>query len=94
MKRLRKFEVALLAVGIWGLTACAIATAPKAPMTPDHLLNVLVQIATQEDLADEKRIGSLLGLDIVMIPEPPFEMKERRNGFVSKHYELFIDMER
>lgn len=90
MKNLRKFKVALVAVGIWGLTACAKATAPKAPMTSDHLLNVLVQIATQEDLADEKRIGDLLGLDIVMIPEPPFEMKDGRmatssTGDISKN---------
>jgi hypothetical protein len=38
----------------------------------------LVQIATQEDLADAKRMGSLLKLDIVMIPEPPIEMKDGR----------------
>jgi hypothetical protein len=80
MKRLRRFRIELLATGIWALTACATATAPKAPITPEHLLQVLVQIATQEDLADEKRIGSLLGLDIVMIPEPPFEMKDGRMG--------------
>jgi hypothetical protein len=61
----------------FAMTACATAQ-PSEPMTPEAMLKTLVKIATQEDLADEKRIGKLLGLDIVMIPEPPIEMKDGR----------------
>jgi hypothetical protein len=67
-----------IATGL-AMTACATAQ-PGEPTTPDAVLKTLVQIATQEDLADEKRIGSLLGLNIVMIPEPPLEMRDGRIG--------------
>lgn len=77
MKRLRRFKVLLLAVATWGATACAAATTESPePITPEYLLKTLVQIATQEDLVDEKRIGSLLRLDIVLQPRPPVEGKD------------------
>lgn len=77
MKLLRMFKVALPVVAAWGVAACAVSAPARAePMTPESLLKGLVQISTQEDLVDEKRVGELLGLTIVMIPEPPFTRKD------------------
>jgi hypothetical protein len=80
MKRAPKCISTAMRIAIcFASIGCAIAQSSE-PMTPEIMLKTLVQIATQEDLADEKRIGNLLGLDIVMIPEPPFEMKDGRMG--------------
>jgi hypothetical protein len=77
MKRRCKWMSVVIGIATgFAITACATAQ-PGEPTTPDTVLKTLVQIATQEDLADEKRIGKLLGLDIVMLPEPP---KDGRTG--------------
>ena len=67
-----QFKLALFALVIVSGSACAQSTSTTTgDVTPEYLLKVLVQIATQEDLSDEKRIGELLKIDIELIPEEP-----------------------
>lgn len=74
-----KIFTVLIAVTALGMVACpAAAIENTEPMTSEYMLKKLVQIAMQEDLVDEKRVGDLLKLDIVMIPESAFLMKDGR----------------
>ena len=76
-----QFKLALFALVIVSDSARAQSTSTTTgDVTPEYLLKVLVQIATQEDLSDEKRIGELLKIDIELIPEEP---RVRDDGQIS-----------
>lgn len=79
MKLLRMMKVVPPVMTVLGAIAWAVSGPARAePITPESVLTALVQISTQEDLVDEKRVGDLLGLSIVMIPEQPFALKDGR----------------
>lgn len=77
MKRFMKMKLAATVLLSAASMACAQpASSDPQSVTAEYLLNALVQIATQEDLSDEKRIGELLKIDIVMITEGPVEIRD------------------
>ena len=81
MSRYLKFKLVSIAVLVTASSACAQPTSTHtADITAESLLKILVQIATQEDLSDEKRIGELLKIDIELIPEEP---RVRSDGQIS-----------
>ena len=72
MKSLFTFKLAALAALTLASVACAQAVNDSPlTVTADYLLNALVQIATKEDLADDKRIGELLKIDFQMVRQEP-----------------------
>jgi hypothetical protein len=89
------FIPARIVVGLWVVLMLNSATGQTLtptqdtePITPEYLLNALVRIATQEDLVDAKRIGSLLKLNIELQVRPAVQRGDGKtvisaDGYVS-----------
>ena len=72
MKQIWKSKLAIIPLVLATASACS-QPAPARPetFTAEDLLNTLVQIAAQEDLSDDKRIGGLLGISFQMVNQIP-----------------------
>lgn len=81
MSNYLKFKLVSIAVLVTASSACAQTTNTNTDdVTAESLLKILVQIATQVDLSDEKRIGELLRINIELMPEEP---RVRSDGQIS-----------